>query len=173
MLQENSILSWIRFNFQLKCNDFALAFGAYDRKQSLLLYVRTWKLHQNSHRFPVTHFPYTTFRTILRRDEKPPLEYTVVLQCTEFFFLLSELCSRPSKRFRSRFACLVIHLSWKTGKIGLIFFFFFWTSSTAYGSSQARGRVRNAAASLHHSHSNTGSEWHLWPTPQLMSTPEP
>ena len=27
----------------------------------------------------------------------------------------------------------------------------------AYGSSQARGRLRTAAASLHHSHSNSGS----------------
>ena len=31
----------------------------------------------------------------------------------------------------------------------------------AYGSSQARGRIRAAAASLHHSHSNMGSKPHL------------
>ena len=29
------------------------------------------------------------------------------------------------------------------------------------------------AASLHHSHSNSGSESHLQPTPQLMATPDP
>ena len=34
----------------------------------------------------------------------------------------------------------------------------------AYGSSPARGRIRAAAAGLHHSHSNTRSELHLQPT---------
>ena len=33
-----------------------------------------------------------------------------------------------------------------------------------YGSSQARGEIRAAAAGLHHSHSDTGSEPHLQPT---------
>ena len=39
--------------------------------------------------------------------------------------------------------------------------------------SQARGLIRAAAAGLHHSHSNTGSELCLWPTPQLTATPDP
>ena len=44
----------------------------------------------------------------------------------------------------------------------------------AYGSSQARGRIRAAAASLWHSHSNMGSEPHLWPVLQLaMPDPQP
>ena len=38
-------------------------------------------------------------------------------------------------------------------------------------SSQARGQIRVPVASLCHSHSNAGSEPHLWPTPQLMATP--
>ena len=42
-------------------------------------------------------------------------------------------------------------------------------ASAAYGSSQARVPIRAAAANLHHSHSNTGSEQHLWPTPQLSA----
>ena len=33
----------------------------------------------------------------------------------------------------------------------------------AYGSSQARGQIRAAAACLQHSHSNTGSKPHLDP----------
>ena len=37
----------------------------------------------------------------------------------------------------------------------------------ACGNSQARGRIRAAPASLHHSHSNTGSELHLSLTLQL------
>ena len=43
----------------------------------------------------------------------------------------------------------------------------------AYGSSQARGRVRAVAASLSHSHGNTKSKLCLWPTPQLRAMPDP
>ena len=43
----------------------------------------------------------------------------------------------------------------------------------AYGSSQARGRIRAAAASLCCSHSNLESEAHLRPTLQLMAMPDP
>ena len=48
----------------------------------------------------------------------------------------------------------------------LLFFFFFFFSlfkavPVAYGSSQARGRIGAAGASLCHSHSNTRSELHL------------
>ena len=55
------------------------------------------------------------------------------------------------------------------------FFFFnlFRATPIAYGSSQARGQIRAVAASLHHSHSNAGSEPHQQPTPQLTATPDP
>ena len=46
-------------------------------------------------------------------------------------------------------------------------------TSTAYGSSQPRGRIRAAVAGLHHSHRNMGSELHLPPTSQLVATPDP
>jgi len=42
----------------------------------------------------------------------------------------------------------------------LLIFFLFVAIPTAYGGSQARGGIRAAAASLHHSHSNTGSLTH-------------
>ena len=42
-----------------------------------------------------------------------------------------------------------------------------------YGGSQARGPIGAVAASLHQSHSNSGSEPHLQPTPQLMATLDP
>ena len=51
-----------------------------------------------------------------------------------------------------------------------IFFFFFLlfrATPTPYGSSQARGWIRATAASLDHSHSNTGSKPLLQPTPQF------
>ena len=43
----------------------------------------------------------------------------------------------------------------------------FTATPAAYGGSQARGRIRATAASLHHSHSNAGSEPHLRSIPQL------
>ena len=52
----------------------------------------------------------------------------------------------------------------------IFFFLHFRAIPMAYGSSQARGQIRAAAAGLHHSHSNSGPEPHLWPTPQLTST---
>ena len=48
-------------------------------------------------------------------------------------------------------------------------FLFFRAAPVAYGGSQARALIRAAAAGLHHSHSNTGSEPHLRPTPQLTA----
>ena len=53
------------------------------------------------------------------------------------------------------------------------FFCLFWAALTAYGGSQVRGSIGAAATGLGHSHSNTGSEPHLQPTPQLMATLDP
>ena len=55
----------------------------------------------------------------------------------------------------------------------LTLFFLFRATPVAYGSSQARGGIRAAAAGLHHSHSNIGSVPHLQPIPQLTATPDP
>ena len=52
-------------------------------------------------------------------------------------------------------------------------FLVFWATPAASGRSQARGPIGAIAAALHHSHSNTGSEPHLQPTPQLRATPDP
>ena len=43
----------------------------------------------------------------------------------------------------------------------------------AYGSPQARGQIGATAVSLHHSHSNVGSESCLQPTPELTVKPDP
>ena len=50
---------------------------------------------------------------------------------------------------------------------------FFRAAPAAYGGSQARGQIRGVADGLHPSHTNTGSEPHLQPTPQLTATPDP
>ena len=58
-------------------------------------------------------------------------------------------------------------------------FFFLWSfcllgaTPVAYGGSQARGQIRTIGAGLHQSHSTSGSELHLQPTPQLMATLDP
>ena len=57
-------------------------------------------------------------------------------------------------------------IEWKINPLSV---FFFTAAPEAYGSSQSRGQIGAAAASLHHSHSNVGSEPHLQPMPQLMA----
>jgi len=52
-------------------------------------------------------------------------------------------------------------------------FVFSRAAPMAYGGSQARSLIRAVAAGLHQSHSNTGSEPHLQPTPQLTATRDP
>ena len=61
--------------------------------------------------------------------------------------------------------CLFIYL--------FIYFLLFRAAPTAHGSSQARGQIGTAAASLHHSPRNTRFELHLRPTLQLMAMPGP
>ncbi len=54
-----------------------------------------------------------------------------------------------------------------------LFCFFFRATPAAHGGSQTSGQIGAAAASLHNSHSNLGSELHLLPTPQLTAMPDP
>ena len=52
------------------------------------------------------------------------------------------------------------------------FFAFSRAAPAAYGGSQARGLIGAVATGLRQSHSNTGSELSLRPTPQLTATPD-
>ena len=54
-----------------------------------------------------------------------------------------------------------------------LFVLLFRAKHAGYGSSQARDQIRAVAASLHHSHSNSGSQPRLRPTPQLTATLDP
>ena len=56
---------------------------------------------------------------------------------------------------------------------GVFLFVFLRAAPAAYGSSQARGKIGAAAASLYHSHSNAGSKPSLQITPQLTAKPDP
>ena len=58
-------------------------------------------------------------------------------------------------------------------KIFIYFKIYFRVTPAAYGSSQARGGIRAAAAGLNHNYSNTRSEPHLRPTPQHTAMPDP
>ena len=51
--------------------------------------------------------------------------------------------------------------------------FIFRAAPMVFGSFQAKGWIRAAAAGLHHRHSNTGSEPYLWPIPQRTAMPDP
>ena len=53
------------------------------------------------------------------------------------------------------------------------YFLLFTAAPAACGNSQARGQIGGAAASLHHSHGNAGSQPSLGPTLQLAATPDP
>ena len=50
-------------------------------------------------------------------------------------------------------------------KFFIFIYLFFLLFRAAYGSSQTRSPIGAAAAALHHSHSNAGSELYLRPTP--------
>ena len=52
---------------------------------------------------------------------------------------------------------------------------FFFLNSRYHGiwGSQARGQIAAVATGLQHHHSNTGSELHLQPMPQLTAVPDP
>ena len=85
-----------------------------------------------------------------------------------------------AKNGRRKDLLLVVHGIFSQGSIcpnstiGEVFFFFFFRAMpVAYGNSQARGRIRATATGLHRSHSNSGSEPHLRPTPQLVTTRDP
>ena len=55
----------------------------------------------------------------------------------------------------------------------LFCFCLFRATPMAYGGSQARGQIRVVAASLHHSHSNAGSQLSLRSTPQFTAKLDP
>ena len=59
------------------------------------------------------------------------------------------------------------------GVVYLFIYLLFRAATAAYENSQARGRIRAAAAGLHHRHSHAGSKLWLWTIPQLRAMPDP
>jgi len=57
--------------------------------------------------------------------------------------------------------------------LALCFVYLSRAAPLAYGSSQAMGRLRTVATRLQHIHSNSGSQQHLQPAPQLTAIPDP
>ena len=60
-----------------------------------------------------------------------------------------------------------------TNRQSLLLFFSFQGHTCSIWKFIARGRIRAAAAGLHHSYSNTRFKLHPRPTPQLRATPDP
>jgi len=104
-----------------------------------------------------------TVNLLERQREKALLPVPITLP------LLFLLCLGPSNFPSFPFLCLHPFFS--------PFFVFFRAAPTAYGSSQARVRIRAVTTGLQHSHSNMGSDMgskpSLQPTPQLTATPDP
>ena len=55
----------------------------------------------------------------------------------------------------------------------LLFFYFLLFRAETYGCSQARGLIGAVVTGLRHTHSNSGHELCLGPTPQVTATPDP
>ena len=54
-----------------------------------------------------------------------------------------------------------------------VYLFIILAAHAAYGNSHDRDRIRAAAASIHQSHSNVGSELKLRTTTEFAATPDP
>ena len=84
----------------------------------------------------------------------------------EVFRVLSNIPEGPTSP--------VFFAPWPQTWTKMAFFFFplnlFWSAPEAYRDSPARGPIGAIATGLHHSHSSTGSEQCLKPTPQLTTT---
>ena len=84
----------------------------------------------------------------------------------------------PGEGMASRHVCAEVPFRAGNGGecgrvLGVLIFFFFRAPPLAYGSSQGRGQIRAAAASLYHNHSNTRSQPRLQPIPQLRAVQDP
>ena len=101
----------------------------------------------------------------VNKDCQPASCSSVRKSYLEFYFYFSKLDTdsivRPSQK-------QLFH-NWLKYFFSFFFLNLFRAAPVAYGSSQARGPIRAAVASLHHSHSNARSKPHLWPTLQLMA----
>ena len=73
---------------------------------------------------------------------------------------------------RQRTPALKLH-TWNNGYFIYFILLLFRAVPATYGDSQARRLIRDVPAGLHHSHTNSGSEPHLQPTPELTATPDP
>ena len=68
---------------------------------------------------------------------------------------------------------LLFHCPWHSPHCLHLFIYFFLLSFPGPHLGQMEGPIRAVATGLCHSHSNTRSEPHLQPTPQLMATQDP
>ena len=77
--------------------------------------------------------------------------------------VIKELSSEEGKKIQE---------DWPWSTLFFCLFTFSRAALVAYGGSQARGPIGAIATGLRQSHSNSGSELRLQPTPQLRVTPD-
>ena len=93
------------------------------------------------------------------------------------FYTLPEICK--TLLWNGLYEMILTNYRLMLSVLSTFFFFFFglfaisWATLEAYGGSQTRGLTGAVAASLRQSHSNTGSESCLKPTPQLTAMLDP
>ena len=81
-----------------------------------------------------------------------------------FYIIWNSFCKGIICTSKVRLSILI-----KPCENGRFFSLFFRTTPVAYGISQARVPIGIYSCPPFHSQGNTGSEPHLWPTPQLMA----
>ena len=113
---------------------------------------------------PHFHSHYVGFLTQLATI--PSFFFISVIFIHQFCFFLSSYLLRVS-------LCSFILFPLSIFVIICLNSFFLRVTPGAYGRSQARGQMESAAASLYHSHCNTGSKLHPQPALQLAATLDP
>ena len=110
-------------------------------------------------------------------------DFSKKLEWDFFFFFFASLAAYETSGVQGSNLCLGSKLShhrqgWILSLLlhsrnswNFLWYTFFWSFyfralPSAYGGSQARGRIEAVPPSLHHSHSNTRSVLHLPPTPR-------
>ena len=134
-----------------------------------LLYNKVIQLYIYTHPF--------FFRFLLQNIVESPLCYTEGPRWPVIPFTTVCMCQSqtPSPCLLPPPVLFGNHKFFKVTDIYIFFCLFAisWAAPAAYGGAQARGPIGAVANSLRQSHSNTGSEPCLQPTPQLMAMPDP
>ena len=142
-------------------------------------YIKT--LEKYTFTFSAIDYTYFTWTSVINHTIHCYMVFTLHIKLFKIFKIYIPLSVLFTSCVDSNFYLSLYSFSLKDFLFILFYYFFslfclFAFSRAApvvYGGSQARGIIGATAASIHHSHSNVGSELGLQPTPQLMAMPDP